>query len=225
MKLSSRLLFVTRFIEKDMVIADIGSDHGFLPFYLLENNLITKAYACDNKIGPYNNLKKTFADYFPDKIELALNDGLNNLPSYVNCVIMTGMGGDLIIKLLSRDHQYLNNVNYLILSPQSNIPLVREYVSNNGFKIIDEGLVEDDKIYTSCLNFEQMSLNSVKHFPIFKIVFFITFVDWAKNPAWVADSNHVCRNVFCYNASSTNHSIVADCYIWSNHGVIANINV
>ena len=148
MKLSSRLLFVTRFIEKDMVIADIGSDHGFLPFYLLENNLITKAYACDNKIGPYNNLKKTFADHFPNKIELALNDGLNNLPSYVNCVIMTGMGGDLIIKLLSRDNQYLNNVNYLILSPQSNIPLVREYVSNNGFKIIDEGLVEDDKIYT-----------------------------------------------------------------------------
>ena len=49
---------------------------------------------------------------------------------------------------MSRDNQYLNNVNYLILSPQSNIPLVREYVSNNGFKIIDEGLVEDDKIYT-----------------------------------------------------------------------------
>lgn len=148
MKLSPRLLYISSFISNDMIIADIGSDHGFLPYYLLENKIIKKAYACDNKIGPFNNLKNTFQNKFENQIEINLSDGLKNVPNYVNTIIMAGMGGDLIINLLKRDSIKLKNISYLVLSPQSNIPLVREYIINNGFQIIDEGLVIDDNIYS-----------------------------------------------------------------------------
>ena len=60
MKLSKRLSFIASFVDNHMIIADIGSDHGYLPYYLLENKIINKAYACDNKIGPYQNLLSTF---------------------------------------------------------------------------------------------------------------------------------------------------------------------
>lgn len=147
MKLSPRLTYIASFVTFDMIIADIGSDHGFLPYYLLDNKIVSKAYACDNKLGPYKNLLKTFDNKFNNQIEIKCSDGLNDLPNYVNTIIMTGMGGDLIIKLLSRNPNKLNNIKYLVLSPQSNIPIVRNFLINNGFKIVDEGLVKDDKIY------------------------------------------------------------------------------
>ena len=65
---------------------------------LLENNIVDKAYASDNKIGPFNNLKKTFINSGFD-IEIALKDGINDLPKYVNTVIIAGMGGELINKI------------------------------------------------------------------------------------------------------------------------------
>lgn len=147
MNLSVRLSYIASFINSNMVIADIGSDHGFLPYYLLENKIIYKAYACDNKKGPFNNLKNTFKDCFKDQIELSLSDGLTNLPSYVNTIIMTGMGGDLIVKLLNRDKKYLSNIKYLILSPHSHIDNVRGFMMKIGYKLIDEGIVFDDKYY------------------------------------------------------------------------------
>ena len=141
MKLSKRLSFIASFVDNHMIIADIGSDHGYLPYYLLENKIINKAYACDNKIGPYQNLLSTFNNSSFD-IEISLKDGLNNLPDYVNTLIITGMGGDLIIKILKRDFKYLKNIEYLILSPHSHFLEVRKYLSSIG-----EGIIKDDKFY------------------------------------------------------------------------------
>ena len=146
MKLSKRLSFIASFVDNHMIIADIGSDHGYLPYYLLENKIINKAYACDNKIGPYQNLLSTFNNSSFD-IEISLKDGLNNLPDYVNALIITGMGGDLIIKILKRNFKYLKNIEYLILSPHSHFLEVRKYLSSIGYKIIDEGIIKDDKFY------------------------------------------------------------------------------
>ena len=137
MKLSKRLSFIASFINNNMIIAVIGSDHGYLPYYLLENKIIDKAYACDNKIGPYQNLLSTFNNSSFD-IEISLKDGLNNLPNYVNT---------LIIKILKRDFKYLKNIEYLILSPHSHFLEVRKYLSSIGYKIIDEGIIKDDKFY------------------------------------------------------------------------------
>lgn len=147
MNLSKRLLFIAGFVDEDMIIADIGSDHGFLTYYLLNEKIISKAFASDNKIGPFTNLKNTFVGFDKSKIELSLSDGLDYLPSYVNTLLIAGMGGDLIVKILQKGIEKLKNIDYLILSPHSHLEKVRNFMMKNKYCLIDEGIVHDDKYY------------------------------------------------------------------------------
>lgn len=163
--LSKRLEFIASFVDEGMLIGDIGSDHGYLPLYLLENDKVDYIYACDNKKGPYHNLTKAFLNIDKKKYDIALEDGINHLPSRVNTVILTGMGGDLIVNIL-KNNDYLTNVEYLILSPQHNIKGVRKFVTENGYKIIDEGIVYDEKYYEiiKCQKGEQKLNKAQKYF-------------------------------------------------------------
>ena len=145
-KLSIRLKYIASFVSKDMIIGDIGSDHGYLPYYLLNNDIVSFIYASDNKKGPYNNLCNTLKS-FSDRCEVALKNGLDDLPSYVNTLTITGMGGDLIISILENGKKYLKNIDNMILSPQQNVEGVRRYLNSIGYKIIKEGIVFDDKYY------------------------------------------------------------------------------
>lgn len=147
MLLSKRLLFVTKFVDSQMIIADIGSDHGFLPYYLLQENIIQKAFASDNKIGPYNNLRKTFSSFDQARIELSLSNGIEKIPEYVNTIIITGMGGELIVKILLEGKDKLKNIDNIILSPHSHIEKVREFMMKEGYSLVDEGIVFDEKFY------------------------------------------------------------------------------
>jgi len=144
--ISKRLKAIASFVDKEMIIGDIGSDHGLLPAYLLENNLVIKVYASDNKKGPYLNLVKTLSSFDSKLYEIALEDGLNNLPTYVNTIVLCGMGGDLIIDIIKKAND-LNNINYFILSPHNNIPKVRKFLNSLNYKIIDEKVIFDDKYY------------------------------------------------------------------------------
>ena len=144
--ISNRIKYISTFIDESMLIGDIGSDHGYLPLYLFENNKITYAYACDNKKGPYLNLLSTF-DKTNYNMEFAVNDGLNNLPKKVNTLIITGIGGELIISILSNGKTHLEHIDKMILSPQHNIPKLRKYLSQIGYMISDEGVIKDDKFY------------------------------------------------------------------------------
>lgn len=147
MDISKRLKVCASLFSKNMIVADIGSDHGYLPFYLLENQIIDKAYASDNKKGPFLNLKKTFNNLSHGEIEIALKSGLEDLPEYVNTVSITGMGGDLIIDILTCGKKHLNHIDTLILSPQQNIPGVRKFLNSIGFGIVEELMILDDKYY------------------------------------------------------------------------------
>ena len=146
-QLSKRLSFIAAFVTSDMRIGDIGSDHGYLPYYLLSSNKVSYAYACDNKKGPFENLSLTFKNKFEGKIHLALKDGLNDLPNEVNTLILSGMGGDLIQAILSRGIKHLEHVDKMILSPQQNVEGLRRYLNSIGYKIINEAMVFDDKYY------------------------------------------------------------------------------
>lgn len=167
--LSPRLRFIASFVEKGMHIADIGSDHGYLPLYLLEKGIVPFAYACENKEGPYRNLLATFRANASDRIVCAYKDGLEDLPETVDTVILTGMGGELIMKILSRGSAHLRHVEWLILSPQMNLPEVRHYINAIGYAIVDEGMIEDDKFYTvikARRGFQRCDENECRYGPI-----------------------------------------------------------
>lgn len=148
MKLSLRLLTIASMVVEGYQIADIGSDHGLLPIYLAKNHLSDNIYASDNKKGPYLRLKENvLANNLSSTITCALKDGLADLPINYNFVIISGMGGDLILSILFKDVERLNNIEYLLLSPHSHEKLIREELIKHGFTLISEKIVFEGHFY------------------------------------------------------------------------------
>lgn len=149
MKLSNRLQLVADFVTKGNIMADIGTDHGYVPVYLVKNNLIPKAFAMDIGKGPLERAKEHVLEYeVADKVELRLSDGLEKLnDGEADTVLIAGMGGGLIVDILKNGKHVLRNVKEIILSPHSEWELVREYMVNEGYIIIREEMIIDSGKY------------------------------------------------------------------------------
>lgn len=152
-KLSKRLAAIYDMVPRG-VIADIGADHGKLIIALAKNDIAIHGFAVENKPGPFQRLEKAIvAAGLENKIDVILGDGLMDLPPVVDTVIMAGMGGNLIVKILKRDVLKLLNVNTIIVEAHSAISKVREEVAGLGFIIADEKIVEDGKKYYEIIKF------------------------------------------------------------------------
>lgn len=145
--LSPRLSAIAALIEKGDVVADIGSDHGLLVAYLARNGY-TSLYANENKKGPYNRLKKALSEFDTKTIEIDLADGLSNLPPRINTVVIAGMGGELVARILREGAHKLSNVNKLILAPHNSTSSVRKMLNSLRYTITYEEIVsEKDTFY------------------------------------------------------------------------------
>lgn len=148
MKISKRLLKIASMVPLDIPCADIGSDHGLLVKYLLDNYLVPFCYASDNKKGPFERLKKNLSTYISqNKVEVDLVDGIKNLTNKYKTIIIAGMGGDLIKEILEKEKDKLKNIEYLLLSPHGKEKELREFLTSNQFQIIDENVVYEDHYY------------------------------------------------------------------------------
>lgn len=141
--LSKRLKTVTDLVTPCVKVADIGTDHGYVPIYLVKENICRLAYAMDVNEGPLEIAKSNIAEEgLQDKIETLLSDGFDNFGDRnADCVIIAGMGGDLIVDILTRAENY--SFDELVLSPHKRVDLVRKFICENGYKIVDERMVED----------------------------------------------------------------------------------
>ena len=151
MKLSKRLQTIADFVKKNSVVADIGTDHAHIPIYLIENNIIDKAYACDINKGPLEKAKENIANFgVSENIVLRLSNGLDKMSNKeVDTIIIAGMGGELIIDILNRGKVFFDKKNTFILSPHTKVDEVRDYLIRNGFKIIKEDMcIDEGKFYT-----------------------------------------------------------------------------
>ena len=165
--IDDRLKSIALLVDKCDSIADIGTDHGYLPIYLINNNIAKYAYACDVAIGPLNSAKENIAKYqLEDKITTILSDGLEKVP-YVNTVIMAGMGGNLIAQLLN--NKKLDYDTY-ILQANNNIDDLRRYLTNNNYEIIDEVVTYAHKKYYEIIKvvkgFQSLNDLQIKYGPI-----------------------------------------------------------
>ena len=126
MKLDSRLMAIADLVRKDKVFADIGTDHAYLPVYLVENRIINCAIAADLRVGPLENAKETVVSHnLSDKIELRLSDGLDNFSeNEVQEIAVAGMGGLLISSFIERTDWLKNSNVHLILQPMTHICLL-----------------------------------------------------------------------------------------------------
>lgn len=150
-QLSKRLQTVANSVTRGMVVADIGTDHGYIPIYLVSENICKKAYAMDVRKGPLERARANVEKMgLSDSIEVRLSDGLKKLQiGEANSIVISGMGGHLITDILDARKDILETVSELILSPHSDACVVRHYLHDNNFVIVDEKmLMEDNKFYT-----------------------------------------------------------------------------
>ena len=150
MKLDSRLMAIANLVRKDRVFADIGTDHAYLPVYLVENGITSKAIAADLRVGPLENAKDAVVSYgFTEQIQLRLSDGLDNFKeNEVEEIAVAGMGGLLISQFIERTGWLKNENIHLILQSMTHVEELRKTLFDNGFIIDKEVVAEDgDKLY------------------------------------------------------------------------------
>lgn len=149
-KLSERLLAAASLIRGGGIVADIGTDHGYLPVYLIENGIIKKAFGADIGKMPLENAAKAVEYYnLSDKIELRLSDGLKEFsPDEADEFVFAGMGGTLIKEKLAETPWVKNPKYHFVFQPQSRAEDLREFLFENGFTINSEiAVCEGRRVY------------------------------------------------------------------------------
>lgn len=147
MDISFRLNKIAEKVSKNSIIADIGTDHAYIPIFLYKNNIIKKAIACDISKGSLEKAKLNILKYnLGQYIETRLGNGLEkvSLEDNVDTIIMAGMGGMLMIDILKNDMEIAKASKTLILQPQKDIVEVRKFLHKNEFQIQDEEMIIDE---------------------------------------------------------------------------------
>ena len=148
--LSSRLLACCDFVKPGDRVADIGCDHGYLGIYLLNKGIASQVIASDINEGPLQSAVRNSERFgVRDKISFYLSDGVRNIPREFDTMVCAGMGGDTMVSILSAAPWLQNHQYRLILQCQSKTPLLRKYLSDNGWHIAKEKVLKDGKfLYT-----------------------------------------------------------------------------
>lgn len=150
MELSKRLQRVADSVTEGSRLADVGTDHGYIPIYLVGRGICPAAVACDINRGPLERAAVHVLEAgLEDKISLRLGSGLKVLDvSEVDSIAMAGMGGELICQILRDSPEFLEAGKELVLQPQSEIFKVRRLLHENGYRIDGEwNLQEEGKYY------------------------------------------------------------------------------
>lgn len=149
MQLSKRLQTVAEMVHSEGTVADIGCDHGFTSIYLIQKGLAKRVIAMDINKGPLERAKEHIRQYaLQEQIGLRLSDGAKKLePGEADTLLISGMGGALICKILQESETVVKAASELVLSPQSEIHLVRRLLHGMGFQIAEEEMVQEQGKY------------------------------------------------------------------------------
>ena len=148
-KLDDRLSAVASLVRNGKRVADIGTDHGYLVAYLVENGVCPSGIAADLRKGPLENARQTVIQQgLSDKIELILSDGLENIPSDAcDDIVIAGMGGNLIDEILDKAPWVKDEKINIVAQPMTHGEVLRQWYIDNGFTITSEKTATDGKRY------------------------------------------------------------------------------
>lgn len=143
-RLSGRLQAVADLVPHGARVIDVGTDHAMLPVWLIQNEIVDRAWASDIRPGPLQSARRLVRESeCEDRVFLRLTDGLSGFgPEDTDTVIIAGMGGETMMNILRNAPWTVNNI-LLILEPQSKQALLRKWMLNTGYSIFCETLVED----------------------------------------------------------------------------------
>lgn len=147
--LSKRMQMVADLVTRGGVLADIGCDHGFVSIYLIEKGICPKVIAMDVNEGPLLRAREHIEERgLTEYIDIRLSDGMEKLGMQeADSILIAGMGGRLVIKILSDYMDKAKALKEVILQPQSELHLVRRFLSEQGFHIVKEDMTEENGKY------------------------------------------------------------------------------
>jgi Predicted SAM-dependent methyltransferase len=150
MELSLRLKTIASMVDKCECVADIGTDHGYIPMYLIKKVVCRKAIASDINKGPVEKAKfNVRIEDLQDKVDCRLGAGLSTLKKgEAQGIVIAGMGGNLIRDIIEDKIDIFKEAEFAILQPVQNPEVLREYIYTKGYKIVDEELcIDENKFY------------------------------------------------------------------------------
>lgn len=145
--LNKRLKAITELIEPCEVLMDVGSDHGFLPLYLLLNKKIKYAIIGEINQGPLEQAKKNFRDYANLNVSYLLSDGLKQNNQKLDAVVIAGMGYETIEHIILQDIEQFKSISQILIQSNTKNDQLRQFLNDNHFSIIDESIVKDRKYF------------------------------------------------------------------------------
>lgn len=142
--INNRLLSIASLVKKNSIVIDIGTDHAYLPIYLVTNNICKRVIASDISENALKIAKTNIIKYKADNIKLCLSDGLKSIEDDFDTIVISGMGTSSIKKILSVDKL----PNKIIISSNNDLFELRTFMNSINYKIIKEIVVcENDKYY------------------------------------------------------------------------------
>ena len=169
-KLSQRLQAIADFVPQGARVADIGTDHGFLPCYLAQKGQAVKVFACDINAQPLALAQKNVMDYgVADVVGTRLGNGLAVIePGEVDVVTIAGMGGSLMIEILDAAPLVVDKLKRIILQPNVGAEAVRIWAEKNRWHIVQEELVRENDRFSVIIAMEPgRNLNSMTPVELF----------------------------------------------------------
>ena len=152
-KLSERLKIIHDMVPKS-VVADIGSDHGKLMIALVQSGIVRKGFAVENKEGPFERLRSNLIRYHVnEKITPLFSDGIKDITRDVNTIVIAGMGGQTIVRILKAHPEKMIHVQTIIIDAHTAVPYARKEICQMGFAIADEQIVKEDDIFYEIIKF------------------------------------------------------------------------
>ena len=148
--ISDRLLACAGFVHPGDRVADIGCDHGYLGIHLLLSGVASFMIEGDINEGPLDAARRNALKFgVRDKMSFHLSDGLLNVPRDFDCMVCAGMGADTMVSILEAAPWLKSSQYRLILQCQSKTPMLRSYLSENGWRIAEETVLRDGRfLYT-----------------------------------------------------------------------------
>ena len=178
--LSERLSCICKLALRGELLIDIGCDHSYVPIFLIKNGLYDRAVACDINNNALNIARNNISlNNLEEKISCVLSDGLKNIDANADCVVIAGMGGELIAKILKSSKQKLNMFERFILQPQGKTDVLRRALCELSLFIEDEIMVFEKEHYYSIM---RVTGNRTKYDEILNLYDFDTYTEFGILP-------------------------------------------
>lgn len=152
LELSARLRLLAGWVRPGARVADVGTDHAYLPVWLSLHGRVASAIASDLREGPLERARNTGRTYGAEDVEFRLCDGLSGIrPEEADTIVIAGMGGENIAAILAAAPWTGDGAHTLLLQPQTRAEELRRFLSEHGYRISREALVRDHGILYPCM--------------------------------------------------------------------------